>query len=140
MANSIQITILGDPKAQKRARACNVGRYINIYDPSSKEKRNLLKIIQDKAPEKPFTNPLALTIYYFMSRPKGHYGTGKNAGKLKDNAPVQHSKKPDLDNLIKLTIDAMNKVFFYDDSQIYKLTTSKVYDEKPRTEILIEEL
>jgi Holliday junction resolvase RusA-like endonuclease len=140
MAKCIQITILGDPKAQKRAKACQIAGHINIYDPSAKDKGDLLRIIQDKAPEKPFSNPLALTICYFMPRPKQHYGTGKNAGKLKDNAPIWCSKKPDLDNLVKFLTDAMNKIFFYDDSQICKLTAMKIYDEKPRTEILIEEL
>lgn len=140
MSNNIQLTILGSPKAQKRAKACQIAGHINIYDPSSKDKGDLLRIIQDKAPEKPFSNPIVLTVCYFMPRPKGHYGTGKNTGKLKDNAPVWHTKKPDVDNLAKILFDVMSKVFFYDDSQICKLTVLKIYDEKPRTEILIEEL
>ena len=72
-----------------------------------------------------------------MPRPKSHYGTGKNAGKLKLNAPTLHTKKPDLDNLEKMVYDCLDHVSWKDDSQIVKSIAQKVYSDNPRTEIKI---
>ena len=38
----------------------------------------------------PFTGPLKLEVTFFFPRPKGHFGTGKNAGILKATAPLFH--------------------------------------------------
>ena len=76
-----------------------------------------------------------------MPRPKNHYGTGKNSDKLKKSAPqIYHSKKPDIDNLTKIYLDAMEKAeYFYNDSQVVMLQVEKIYGE-PFTEIYISEV
>lgn len=51
---------------------------------------------------------------------------------------VPHTKKPDLDNLVKFAKDCLNGVAWQDDSQVCELEAWKAYDEKPRTEIIIE--
>lgn len=48
-----------------------------------------------------------------------------------------HKLKPDLDNFVKLTIDAINKVLFEDDSQIGMITAQKLQTDNPRTIIEI---
>lgn len=49
-------------------------------------------------------------------------------------------RKRDLDNHQKLTIDAMNKIVFDDDSQITKMMLEKSYDKNnPRVEAEIHE-
>jgi len=50
-----------------------------------------------------------------------------------------HSKKPDLDNLIKLVLDSMNGICFRDDSQVCFIIAMKGYSDDPRTEILMVE-
>jgi Holliday junction resolvase RusA-like endonuclease len=58
------------------------------------------------------------TIVYFP-RPKSHYGTGRNAGKLKATAPTHNDGKPDRDNLDKAILDAMTGIgFMRDDKQV----------------------
>jgi crossover junction endodeoxyribonuclease RusA len=81
-----------------------------------------------------------MEINFYMSRPKGHYGTGKNKSVLKPSSPEWHSGRPDLDNLTKFIQDALNKVFYSDDSLIAQLVCRKLYSEKPRTEIFISSL
>ena len=57
---------------------------------------------------------------------------------LKDNAPEYHITRPDSDNLAKLVKDALNKVFWKDDSLVCDLNIKKRYDhDNPRTEITI---
>ena len=48
-----------------------------------------------------------------------------------------HNKKPDLDNLVKAVLDALNGVAFEDDSLISYIIASKVYAEEPGVYIMI---
>lgn len=48
-----------------------------------------------------------------------------------------HCVKGDIDNLLKKSFDAMNKLVFDDDAQIYEITAKKVYSDQPRSEINI---
>lgn len=56
---------------------------------------------------------------------------------LKNN--VSPTKKPDIDNIVKVILDSMNKFAFKDDNQITKLEVEKKYSEKERVYIKIEE-
>lgn len=48
-----------------------------------------------------------------------------------------HNKKPDLDNLVKAVLDALNGVAFEDDSLISDINASKTYAEEPGVYIMI---
>ena len=132
--------INGIPKPLKRHRHTRNGR---TYDPSKKDKKDLLLQVMRYAPKQPFTAPLRIIIVFYMPRPKAHFRTGKFKHLLKPEIPIQHSNTPDLDNLVKLVCDALNKVFYKDDSQISQLKAEKLYcdvDEKARTEVHIEQI
>lgn len=81
-----------------------------------------------------------LEVSFYSARPKSHYKTGKNAGLLREDAPVMNAHKPDVDNLLKFVMDAMNGVFYKDDGQIVTIIVNKFYSPNPRTEIGISEL
>lgn len=68
---------------------------------------------------------LAVTIVFHMQRPKSHYGTGKNAGTLKPDAPARPTSKPDIDKIARSTLDALTGGVFDDDSRIADLSLSK---------------
>ena len=131
----MKLTILGNPTALKRHRTTRTG---HRYDPSEVDKADLLAVVRDNAPDKPFSCPLRVGITFYFARPKSHYGTGRNAGKLKLNAPRLHTKRPDRDNLDKFVLDALDGVFWLDDSIVCDGRLRKVYSERPRTEIEIE--
>ena len=138
-----KLVVLGTPRPQGRPRARNAGSFVQIYeDPKDrKTKQSLVAVIQDKAPEQLLDCPLCVDLVFCLPRPKGHYGTGKNAGKLKDRFKNKHhTSKPDIDNLRKLVMDAMTEVFWHDDSQVCQGQTIKRYSERPRTEIFIKTL
>ena len=138
--DSIHLVILGDPKPQKRHRHVKMGNFTRTYDPSSADKKNFLSIVQNNAPHEPFSCPLAVSLRFYFSRPKGHYKSGKNSHLLKDNVPIHHISRPDVDNLTKFVMDAMNKVYWRDDSIIAECTITKRYDNNPRTEISISKI
>lgn len=48
-----------------------------------------------------------------------------------------HNKKPDLDNLVKAVLDALNGVAFEDDSLISDINAGKIYAEEPGVYIMI---
>lgn len=136
----IHLTVLGDPSAQQRHKHFNRGKFSGTYDPSKEKKESFLSIIQKNAPETPITDPIMIEVTFYMSRPQGHYKTGKNSSMLKDSAPEWHTAKKDLDNMVKFCTDAMNKVFYRDDSQICSIVAKKLYSERPRTDITITTL
>ena len=78
-------------------------------------------------------------LRFNMRRPNSHYRSGKYSHILKDDAPEYHVTKPDSDNLIKFVCDALNGVFYKDDSQITRIQAVKVYAKEPSTEITIME-
>ena len=62
--------------------------------------------------------PVRLSCVFYFARPKGHYGTGRNAGSVKGSSPVDHVQTPDLCKLIRAVEDAMSGVVYRDDSQV----------------------
>ena len=72
--------------------------------------------------------PVRVDITFILPRPKGHYGTGRNAGRVRDSAPSDPVGKPDLDKLLRSTLDALTDVgAIRDDSQVVRIEAAKVY-------------
>lgn len=64
-----------------------------------------------------------------IDRPKGHYGTGRNAGQLKPSAPVWMGKRGagDNDNIEKTIWDALSGIVWKDDAQVVSNATQRRY-------------
>lgn len=73
--------------------------------------------------------PLIVTMTFALRRPK-------SVSKSKRPHPAV---TPDLDNLTKLVLDALNKVAWYDDAQIIELLVRKIYSPDPGVEVKIKE-
>ena len=48
-------------------------------------------------------------------------------------------KKPDIDNIAKIILDALNKLAFKDDNQITKLEIEKKYGTEEKISVKVEE-
>lgn len=46
-------------------------------------------------------------------------------------------KKPDVDNVAKSVLDALNTIVYTDDKLVYRLSVEKYYSFRPRTEVVI---
>lgn len=157
-----RFTVLGSPQALQRhqtkswicpvchgqklvqggkCRGC-FGRGImsQEYDPSKADKADFLAKVRESAPARPLDEPLKLCVKCFFGRPKNHYGTGKKANVLKDTSPIYHTGRPDVDNLFKFIADALNGVYYRDDSVIAKVEIVKIYSDRPRVEVEIHSL
>ena len=89
-----------------------------------------LYLNQQHGSEPMFSGPVALDVTFFMS----------SQNKIKRTGP--HYSTPDLDNLLKLLLDAIvnTKTIMTDDRLISFITAKKIYDKNPRTEFTIREL
>jgi len=76
-------------------------------------------------------------MIFVMARRKGDFGTGRNAGVLKDNSPLQPVVMPDVLKLARGVEDALTGIVWRDDAQIVNEALSKVYGDKPRVEIRV---
>ena len=136
----INFTIDGAPKALKRHRSTRSGR---MYDPSSKDKKDIWLQIAKYKPKRPLAGDIYLKLIFHMPRPKHHFKTkaGKPIDIVKDKYKdiKFHSIKPDLDNLAKMIADIIQPQMICDDSQICILQAEKIYGE-PKTEVTIEEI
>jgi Holliday junction resolvase RusA-like endonuclease len=76
--------------------------------------------------------PVFVTLTFYLQRPKGHYGSGRNAGTLRPTAPESPAVKPDLDKLIRSTMDALTEAgVVRDDAQVVELAARKRYAVGP---------
>lgn len=75
----------------------------------------------------PYRGPVDLTVLFAMPRPKAHYRTGKNAHLLKNDAPGEHTFKPDCTKLLRSTEDAMSEVVWTDDDAIVTSRHGKMW-------------
>lgn len=81
--------------------------------------------------------PLAVTLYFYIARPKGHLSAKHG---LKPSAPAFHVQKPDVDNLAKAAIDALSDRkkngitthgIWTDDDNIVRLHVEKFWEPDP---------
>ena len=77
-----------------------------------------------------------VSIIAYFSIPKATKKSDINE-MLENN--ISPTKKPDIDNIVKIVLDAMNKFAFKDDTQITKLDIEKRYGLEEKIYIKIEE-
>lgn len=71
-------------------------------------------------------------IAFQMPRPRYHFGTGRNAHQLKPGAPVYVDKKPDIDKLVRSTLDALTSAdVLRDDAQVGRIVVDELYANGP---------
>jgi Holliday junction resolvase RusA-like endonuclease len=126
------ITIPGNPVPQQRARIARN----RFYDPLSLLKKEFQPLVESQLIDHEiFTVPLCADITFYMPFTKSTSKTKINSGVY-----LPHSKRPDLDNLLKFYLDLLNGIVYFDDSLISKLVAQKVYSTDPKTVIIINPL
>lgn len=75
---------------------------------------------------------------------KAYYPIPKGFSKAKRESAVsgelRPTTKPDCDNIVKVILDALNGVAYYDDKQVVSVTCEKYYGERGYLFITIEEI
>lgn len=130
---TVKFEIPGEPVAKARARATMVAGRARLYTPEKTEKyeaRVALFAQQAMAGRPPMAGGLALSVVAL-------FGVSQSWAKKKQAAALAgleaHTKKPDLDNVIKAIKDGMNGIVWGDDSQVCALIECrKGFSEVPR--------
>lgn len=88
-------------------------------------------------PDGPTDRPVGMHLTFVYSRPKSHYGTGKNSRRLKPHAPDWPATRNigDLDKTCRAILDAVTGVLVTDDSLVVTLVARKVYGFPERCEV-----
>jgi len=133
----IEFTVPAAPVPQPRARATAVNGRARMYGAKKSHPIHVFKAAVQLAFAKAYTGPpiegpIEIEIVFVLPRPKSM------RWKTKPMPRVLHPKRPDIDNLTKGVLDALNGLAWGDDGQIYRAAVSKWYasgDEQPHTTI-----
>lgn len=114
---------------------------VSVNMQKTEEGRFLYEIEKQLDGHKPVEGPVRILLRFYLPRPKSHYGTGKNAGKLKTKAPLYPVVTPDWDRLALFVCDCLKGIGYVDDKQIVDSVVTKRYtDNVGSTVICIQEL
>ena len=134
MTFQVTYSVKGDPVGKQRPRFSR-GR---TYTP--KKTVDYETIIASKASQamgssEPLQTPVAIFIWIRHAIPASYSKKRKEACLNGLDWP----KKPDLDNVAKVYLDAMNGIVYKDDVQVVKLRVSKRYDIEAHVDVLVRE-
>lgn len=110
-----------------------------VYTPNkTKEYENLIQqYFKIKYPtSEVLENRICIDIIAYFKIPKG---TSKIKVEEMKKGSVSPTQKPDIDNIAKSVLDAMNKIAFKDDNQVTKISIEKCFGTEEKIEIKIEE-
>lgn len=141
--STVSFTVIGkpEPAGSKRAfRHNGTGRMV-VVDANRKAKPWQVAVARAGAEAMDggplLSSAVELRLTFFSPRPKGHYGTGRNAGTLRSSAPSHPTGRPDVLKLARGVEDALTGVCWRDDAQIVDEHLHKHYGEPPRVEVRI---
>lgn len=137
----VSFTVWGEPKGKGRPRFSTVGKHAKAYTPAETVSyENLVKVEycrQCKNAKFEDGSMLDLRVFAYYAIPKS---TSKKKRKLMLDKVIRPTKKPDMDNIIKIIADSLNKIAYHDDAQIVDTMVRKFYSENPRVEISIQNI
>ena len=147
MAKRVKFIVLGEPQGKGRPRfgarySQAAGRaFVNVRTPEKTVAyENLVKIEYGMQTQNfRFEDGSQLDM-----RIMAYYGIPKSASKKKKAAMIEGrirpTKKPDMDNVVKIIADSLNQIAYKDDTQIVDCQCRKFYGEEPRVEVMRQEV
>ena len=132
----IRLVLSGQPKGQKRVRHHGKGHW-HDKDQKLAEGNIIRKWEEAGEPRFPDTPALRIDLTLYIARPASHF---KRDGTLSAEGlrhPRPENKKPDVDNALKLVMDALNKRAYKDDVQVVESLVERHWADWPATKIKI---
>lgn len=132
--------IPGEPQAKQRPRINR--RTMSMYTPSeTKAYENKISVICKYAmlarKAEPAEGPIRVLVAVYKRIPKS--ASRKQQG-LMASGSIRPMTRPDLDNVVKIVLDGMNKVAYKDDRQVVAIQAMAQYSQEPRVEVTVEEV
>ena len=139
MTFMVTFMVEGNPVGKGRPRFAKRGKFVSTYTPT--KTRDYESIIKDAAKQAmgnsaPLETPVTVAIYITVPIPTS-YSKKRSEACLKGlEKPI---KKPDIDNIAKCFLDAMNEIVYMDDTQVLTLHVTKVYGTVGMVEVMVKE-
>lgn len=131
MTNSVTFTVPGRPYAKKRPRfSRRIGRAFDPKENATAE--DSIGVIALPHFPQPITGPVRLEIIATFAIPKS-WSKAKAAAALLQ----PHTQKPDGDNLLKTVKDALNRIAWADDGQVFDARVVKVWGGADATAVTV---
>lgn len=126
------------PVGKGRPRFKRVGNFVQTYTPANTaEYEKLVRLRFQNAGGVITDKPVRVEIVAFFAPPK----SARKKDKIEMLANrILPEKKPDVDNVAKIILDALNKVAYKDDAQVVELSVKKRYTEEAKVIVHIEEI
>jgi hypothetical protein len=119
----MKIFIRGEPIAQPRVKVSTKGGFARAYteqDHPVHAYKQAIRLAYVNAGGEVLEGPVEIRIVCWFERPKGH-------SKKRRQQAEPKTTKPDLDNIGKAVLDALNDIAYNDDGQVCRLTVEKWY-------------
>ena len=132
-------TIYGEPVPKGRPRFSTRGKFPVAYTPEKTKNYESDVGIMAKAAigaSKPLEGALEAFIYVTFPVPASY---SKKRTEACLSGQEKHTKKPDLDNVVKAVLDGMSDIVFLSDSQITSIYATKVYGEVAKVEVMVRQ-
>ena len=140
MTFMVTYIVYGEPIGKGRPRFARRGAFTHAYTPEKTktyedEIRYMARAAMGASP--PLETPVTVAIYIRVEIPKSF-----SKQKRKDALAgiLKPTKKPDIDNVAKCHLDAIQGgIIILDDKQVINLHVTKVYAETPAVEVMVKE-
>ena len=129
----IKFEVRGKPEPQGSTKAFyikSIGRTVTTSSNRNLKgwRQRIAEEAQKVAPDALILEPVSIAVGFQMPKPKNYPKKRK----------LFHTKKPDLDKLIRSVGDAITNVLIRDDSQIISIVAEKIYSDTPGCTVSIE--
>lgn len=127
-----------EPVPQLRPRVSS-RPYIRVYDPPkvANFKRILRSLAVNQYARPPLLGPLSVSLTFYRPVQSSISQSERERRLSNKSKPVV---KPDTDNYIKATLDALNGVLWHDDAQIVKIIGEKRYSDRPKITVSVKQV
>jgi len=134
----IRFFVPGAPRGKGRPRFRRAGNFVRTYtDAKTLTYEDAIKFCALQATDqKPTEAALKVFLNVCVGVPMSYSKKRKEACFSGLQKPIG---KPDIDNIAKIFLDAMNKVVYKDDTQVIELTIRKEYGDQPGVIVTIME-
>jgi len=132
----LRFTVEVEPRPKKRPK---VYRWSTV-NPSEEDEKKLADAFRDlpNCPDTPFAGQIRVQFKFFKNPPKS---TPQWKLPLMETGHIRPNKSPDLDNYVKLILDALNGILWEDDRYIVEMHSAKYYTtDTPKIEIVMEQI
>jgi Holliday junction resolvase RusA-like endonuclease len=139
MTFMVTYMVEGNPVGKGRPKFARRGNFVSAYTPT--KTRDYESVIKDAAQKAMGSNelletPVTVAIYITVPIPQSY---SKKRSEACLNGSEKPIKKPDIDNIAKCFLDAMNEIVYKDDTQVLTLHITKVYGTVGMVEVMVKE-